>query len=336
MKSTFFTLCLVAAGLTVQAQTTKPKTAPAKPATTTAKTTATTTAAKPKPATTAAKKPVTAAKKPVAKPTVAAATPAPTPAAAPATETVVAQQTTTPAAEAPTTSATTTTKPAAGKKNATARAEKPARPEKPTRPAASGSASGKGLSVGLRGGANLILNESVASFEEVDLKEETVPGFTAGVIVNYGFSSVFSVQPEILYTRRTVKYAASVQGEKFELQMDANAVEVPLLLKLSFGRKARVFVNAGPYISYGLNGQLKMKYAGESQTEKDDYKNVDGRLEYGATGGIGASLPLGPGSLLIEGRFNYGLGTNAEKTPADYVNPMIGTVSVGYIIPLGK
>ncbi|MFD1140495.1 outer membrane beta-barrel protein [Larkinella insperata] len=349
MKSSLLTVCLVAVGLLAEAQTTKPKTtAPA------AKPQSAATAQK-KPAATAPKKtttaykPKTTAKKPVAKPAVATAPKAATTAVASApaaaeTEPVLAQQTaveTTPveAVEKETGKRSKKSKAEKPEKTKAPKAEKVAKvkPEQPARVKTENTYSGKGLSVGIRGGANAWLNEFVSEDMGSNGEQVLAPGFTGGLVINYGLGNVFSIQPEILYTRRSVKTTGEAEGQKASLILSTSAIEVPLLLKLSFGRKVRVFVNAGPYAAYGLDARAKLVVNGETVAE-DTQKLTkdDARLEYGATGGLGVAFPVGPGRLTVEGRYTYSLGTNADPQPAGYISQQISTVSVGYVIPLGR
>jgi len=306
MKASLLTYCFVSASLLAQAQTAKPKITSGKPVATVHKATPT-------------KKPVTArpvvASKPTAKPQPAVARPV---SATTATVAQAAPVQTTAAAPAPT-AATTQTRTTA----------QTAKPSKPLNMASQG----KGLSVGLRLGGNVLLNSFAEATEEGG-KVKRVPGFGAGLILNYGFSELFSVQPEVLYTRRSIKATTDYEGETYLLQMDANSVEIPILLKASFGKGPRFFVNAGPYVNYALSGRLTAKGGGESQTQTIKYGENDARLEYGVTGGVGATLPLGPGSLLLEGRFTYGLGNNAQVKADEYGK--VASFSFGYLLPLGR
>ncbi|MGV3560452.1 porin family protein [Larkinella arboricola] len=349
MKASLLTVCLVAVGLWAEAQTTKPKTTAAKP-----KSTAT---AQKKPVattpkkTTTAYKPRTVAKKPVVQPAVATAPKATTTAVtstttAAETEPVLAQQTVaetkpqTEVAGKETTKRSKKGKAEKPEKEKAPKAEKVAKvkPEKPARIKTESQYSGKGLSVGIRGGVNTWMNEFVPDDLSGSGGEQTVaPGFTGGLVINYGLGNVFSIQPEILYTRRSVKFSGEAEGQKVSFLLSTNAVEIPLLLKLSFGRKTRIFINAGPYAAYGLDARLKVVADGETlYDEKQKLTKDDARLEYGVTGGLGIAIPAGPGRLTIEGRYIYSLGTNADPQPAEYISNQVATVSVGYVIPLGK
>ncbi|GAB3254652.1 hypothetical protein GCM10027347_15230 [Larkinella harenae] len=357
MKTSLLTVCLVAISLLAEAQTTKPKTtAPARKPTATAQAKPGTSsqqksgATAPK-KTTTAYKPKPAAKKPTPKPVVASVPASATTAsvsttAVAETEPVLAQQTVVEAkpqaemAEKETAKRSKKEKAEKPEKQKATKAEKVAKvkAEQPARVKAGKEYSAKGLSVGIRGGANLWMNEFAPDELSGAAGEQAIaPGFTGGVIINYGIGEVFSIQPEILYTRRSLKIAGEESGQKYSFQISTNAVEVPLLLKLSFGRKTRFFVNAGPYVTYGLDASAKFVVDGETLVdEKQKLTNDDDRLEYGVTGGLGVSIPAGPGRLLVEGRYHYSLGTDANPKPTDYVSMQVATFSVGYLFPLGR
>lgn len=197
----------------------------------------------------------------------------------------------------------------------------------------SSTSDGTGFSAGLRAGGTFLLNkQDDFPVQGITLENKLAPSYTVGLIANYGFNSSFSIQPEVLYSQLSTQFKANIQGETLTLRADVNALEIPVLFKYSFGERVRLFVNAGPFIYYLLNGQTKLSFQGDSETDKITYDQNDGRLNYGATAGIGATIPLGPGSLLAEGRFNYTLGDNAKNTTHE--NLKVFNLSVGYLIPL--
>ncbi|GAB3702912.1 hypothetical protein GCM10027592_32810 [Spirosoma flavus] len=157
------------------------------------------------------------------------------------------------------------------------------------------------------------------------LQQERVMGFHGGVIMNIGGPG-FSVQPEILYSQYGTRLAI---GSDY-LQFKYNLVEVPVLLKASFGQpNLRFFVNAGPIGTYALSGTVSIREGGQSDSG-DIEMGKEGRFNYGIAGGAGVALKAGPGTVLLEGRYNYLVG-NEDKT-----TPQAAMLSFGYLIPLGS
>ncbi len=160
---------------------------------------------------------------------------------------------------------------------------------------------------GIRGGLNL------ANVTQGGQSADMLLGFHGGIIYNISVSDAFSIQPELLYSVKGAKDKASgVEGK-------INTIELPLLFKYKFGQSnTKFFVNAGGFGAYVLNVN------GTAPTETT--------VEYGVTGGVGVELPAGSSKLLIEGRYDYGLGvTNTKQfTATDYHLTVIG-ISVGYL-----
>ena len=179
-------------------------------------------------------------------------------------------------------------------------------------------------------------------------------GFSAGAGFELSVGDIFSIQPEILYTQKGYK----LKDQDGSLQFKLNYVEIPVLLKFSFGEEdeLRFFGYAGPYVGYALNGSYnfqiasasrkgKLKFAEEpaNYTGTDAYVSKDeaNRLDIGAYVGAGVGYPLGSGELTLEGRYGYGF-TNFEKDAtgrmsADDLKSQNRTIGVflGYAIPLG-
>lgn len=179
-------------------------------------------------------------------------------------------------------------------------------------------------------------------------------GFSAGVAFAIPVGDIFSIQPEILYTQKGSKEKYDDDYGQFKF----NHVEVPVLLKFTFGEEdeLRFFGYVGPYVGYVLNGKIIGKEDGKKETLKlkfgDEPANYTGddlyipagnvnRLDIGAYVGAGISYPVGSGALSLEGRYGYGF-TNFRKdssgrASADDLKSQNRTIGVflGYSIPLG-
>jgi len=231
----------------------------------------------------------------------------------------------------------TTTKPQTTQKPAkTTTASKPSsisKPQTAAKPKATTESDGAKFRVGVRGGANYCTynypNTTTAS-------PESIIGFHGGLIANIG-GERFSVQPEVLYSQIGAKVSTTILNQTIKSEAKINTVTVPVLLKLALGsQNFKFFVNAGGYGSYAINGNTKSTINGNVTNQKVEFNGQEGRIEYGAVGGAGISLGLGPAKLLIEGRYYYGLGNNAKDIPnvSKYsVRNIQG--SIGILIPLG-
>lgn len=185
----------------------------------------------------------------------------------------------------------------------------------------------RGLKIGFRVGAN---SSTFGGVDVSDLGEGVkvarVMGFHGGVVFNIG-GPRFSVQPEVLYTQYGVRLAF---GDDY-LQLKYNLVEIPVLLKASFGQpKLRVFVNAGPVITYTASGTISVREGGQSDSQSLPMSN-EGRLAYGASGGAGVAISAGPGRVQLEGRYTYLMSGNGD----DQTKPQNAMLSIGYLLPLG-
>ncbi|GAB4003787.1 hypothetical protein GCM10028808_00080 [Spirosoma migulaei] len=178
----------------------------------------------------------------------------------------------------------------------------------------------------LGGNSSTIGGTDISALGE-GVKLARVTGFHGGVIVNIGGPN-FSVQPEILYTQYGVRVAAG--ADYFQLKY--NLVEVPILLKASFGQpNLRFFINAGPVAGYTTSGTISVQESGQSQSQALDVTS-SGRLSFGASGGAGVALKAGPGSVQLEARYSYLFSSNEDGVA---LNPQNAMLSVGYLIPLG-
>ena len=116
------------------------------------------------------------------------------------------------------------------------------------------------------------------------------------------------------------------------LQLKYNLVEVPVLLKASFGQpNLRFFVNIGPVATYTMGGTVSFLDSGQSGSQKIDLTNT-GRLSFGGAGGSGVAMKAGPGSIQLEARYTYLFSSNEN---GDKLNPQSLMVSAAYLIPLG-
>lgn len=147
-------------------------------------------------------------------------------------------------------------------------------------------------------GANISVNEK-------DAGNKMKSGFRVGVaadinVYNFG-TGVLSVQPGLFYSTKGAKQSESREsfGKKYSYSSIENLgyIELPILANVRFGvtPDVSVFVNAGPYLAYGVNSSIKV--TGDANGDKESietgkklfkedgiFKPFDAGIQVGAGG----------------------------------------------------
>jgi len=159
------------------------------------------------------------------------------------------------------------------------------------------------------------------SFSKMSLDQDEgqkwLTKFTGGGFLSFDMGA-FRLQPELTYVTKGGK--REVAGASGDVSFDY--VEVPVLFVLPMGQGAgiRPSLYAGPAIAFeaGCTGSL-----GGFDCEDGDRT----KLDIGAMLGGGLAFPAGPGSLLVEGRFTFGLRNLVEVGTLKH---RTGALLVGY------
>lgn len=131
-------------------------------------------------------------------------------------------------------------------------------------------------------------------------------------------------------------------------------IEVPIMAKYSLGRPMRFYADAGPYVGYlvraktvtsgvsalfdGSGNLLALPPEMPSNFDFDadtDIKSDINHWNFGVGGGLGIETPFGPGNVVLDAHFSYGL-TNIQKNTAEDGSNNTGGVAftLGYSYPL--
>jgi hypothetical protein len=178
---------------------------------------------------------------------------------------------------------------------------------------------------------------SIATDDDSDQKIQ--PGFTIGAAFNFRTSEIFSVQSELTFIQKGGKserreeepILSYVQKGKVSL----NYLEIPVLLKATFGESTKFFLNAGPSIGIGLNGKFeskitinsillnapltetsdgKVKFGEAPEEEEEDIVYIDNRLDFGLQLGAGVIIA---DKVVIDLRYGMGLTSMNDKTESE-------------------
>lgn len=155
-------------------------------------------------------------------------------------------------------------------------------------------------------------------------------GFSFGGLFNYQIDNRFSLQTEINYEQKGAKYNGdyffSLYGITYPNEIKStlylNYLTIPLLVKVSFGRLAKVYIATGPY--FGILTKARQKSVigyqidvlgiiEDSTMVFDDNMNDRYQNDLGLVFNGGLQIPVmqgvhgTAGSFFIEFRYNYGL-----------------------------
>jgi hypothetical protein len=176
---------------------------------------------------------------------------------------------------------------------------------------------------GIKGG----LNMSTMTFKMmgITVDPKSLMGFHFGAIAEMPLSGNLFVQPGIFYSSKGSKF--EVGTEKFQANPTFIDIPINLLYKLDLG-SARLVVNAGPYLAYGISGDqdfstgTKEAIKWGSNAETDMMKPMD----YGLNFGAGVELS----SIIISVNYGLGLSNLSPESSVTFKNKVIG-ISVAYM-----
>jgi hypothetical protein len=175
-----------------------------------------------------------------------------------------------------------------------------------------------------------------------------------GVTADFGITPHFSICAEVNYSSQGGKQngmqpltSDQVSGlslppgmtlfANFRNEAILDYIEIPLMARLTWGGSVRFFVQAGPYV--GFRARAKTETRGMSQLFLDssgtplldpstgqplpavsfdantDIKQDIRSTTAGITGGAGIAARFGPGDIILDARFEWGL-TNIQSDPA--------------------
>ncbi len=199
---------------------------------------------------------------------------------------------------------------------------------------------------GLRGGLNLATVENAKSLSPISSATINKKlGLNAGILLNFGLSKVFSIQPEINFSQQGYQMTNGFDTEK----LNSNNLNIPILLKMALGaEKTKVFITAGPYYGLKIKTEKIQEINGIMITNLTDFTTEAGkevqvnRNDYGVQTGVGIQFNLGGPLLEIEGRYNYGLADASIYTISkpSYIGQTgqtrLLTGTIGLLFPIGK
>lgn len=178
-------------------------------------------------------------------------------------------------------------------------------------------------SFGIKGGVNMAKYVG-SDAGSTDMKM----GIAAGAFACVDLIAL-KVQPEILFSQKGAKEEYNVLGIPTSVSNTLNYIEVPILVKFSFGKIIVPSIYAGPSFGMLLSANAKATAVGMSYSE--DIKDYINSTDLGLVFGAEVKLPV---KLSAEARYNLGLSKVPKEVSGIQADVKNSTISLmlGYYL----
>lgn len=180
------------------------------------------------------------------------------------------------------------------------------------------------------------------------VRQQFTPGATAGICMRYTEEKYFGLIAELNFTQRgwAEKFAPET-GLNYKRQF--SYIQLPIMTQIFFGsEKWRFFINLGPEIGLMVGDKITANFnykdlstvATFPKNHRSDQldMNVAHKFDYGIAGGLGVEMRLKrKHSIMVEGRFYYGLANTFPSTRRDVFGASRGMsieCTLGYMFRL--
>ncbi|MFC2133194.1 porin family protein [Bacteroidota bacterium] len=157
------------------------------------------------------------------------------------------------------------------------------------------------IDIGIISGVNLS-TATQRNIDVLDINGKTL--LSIGAVADICLFDNLSLQIEPMYVQKGSKMTP-IDINESEYSLSASYIELPVLLKYSYGTTFRPYVTAGAALSFTLSSELETEIGGVNFT--GDLKNVTEKIEYSLTFGGGVEYSLDPVTIFVEGRYSYSL-----------------------------
>lgn len=179
------------------------------------------------------------------------------------------------------------------------------------------------ISIGAKAGMSM----SRISFSP-SVPQTWLNGMIMGVTARYQEEKIFGVIAELNFVQAGWKETFE-DNPGLEYSRRLTYVELPILTHITFGSsRFRGFFNAGPQFGYMIGESTSSNFdyhnpaeAGiaNTRTTRQMTMDVNNKFDYGIAAGVGLEFWVQPRhSIVVEGRFYYGLGNIYPSSKADF------------------
>jgi len=186
---------------------------------------------------------------------------------------------------------------------------------------------------GFRLGGNLS-DYTVNVPDSIQISPSKKMGFQAGVFYNISSGGLFSIQPEVNFSQRGIRFE---DADDFSTRRNFNYLELNLLGKTTFGgENIKGYLNLGPGFAYLMSAKDNSDVSGRTKVdlEMENIRRWDTAIHIG----LGGAFRLGfENALFLEGRYTLSISDlndiNKNQQPEGYkpVNHRVLSFTIGYI-----
>ena len=156
---------------------------------------------------------------------------------------------------------------------------------------------------GIKGGLNISNIKGTNNDDNID----KALGLHAGIFMQYNVLNMVYFQPELFYTQKGYKSDFSIGDLKTKTSDSYDYVELPLLIKLSFGSPmVKIQPYVGPSVSYLVNAKSKVTTTLGSLSTTNTNNVIDDMHLFDIGLSLGGDLVIND-KLMLGARYNYGL-----------------------------
>jgi hypothetical protein len=154
-------------------------------------------------------------------------------------------------------------------------------------------------------------------------------GFCGGLFLTHSFSSIFAIQPEVLFVMKGSRHSEGFGPNSLYEVMSIEYMEIPLLVRvrLPVSKSFDAHLLAGPALDFNIRARVNSVIGG--RTEEESLDNING-VDYGVVAGAGLDIPVKVGKISLDIRYTFGL-SSISKGPGGGIRNGAACFFVGYV-----
>lgn len=179
-------------------------------------------------------------------------------------------------------------------------------------------------------GAKLGASFSTLTTDAEDENIGRLTGFVGGGFVRFDFGRL-GIQTELLTVTKGATFEGSTTSGVDDVDVSLEYVEIPVLLHmpLSMGPAFAPYVLVGPAFAFEVGCESDTALG---SFDCDGFESTD----IGLAAGGGLAFAMGPGALLVEGRYTWGMTNLIDDAGSGSLKNRSAYLMAGYSIPLSR